>query len=291
MPAIFGIRGCFLDQQSNDHGLARENRDLDSRARETISGRTYQSDSMHDGQPDNNPETEAKQLAGTVRDLSYMLHGLGHDLREPIRMITAYTALLKARTSMNDDTDCREYLHFIGSAAQRLQLLVAGILDYARLLEGNTEPHVLVDMNTVLQTALANLQIPIEEAQATIVHDELPAVSGRFTELTQLMQNLISNSIKYRGSARPQILVKADRDDSGWLFSVEDNGIGIEPQYREGLFLPFKRLHGQDIPGVGLGLSICRFIVERHGGRIWINSERGRGTTVSFTLPRIMESA
>jgi light-regulated signal transduction histidine kinase (bacteriophytochrome) len=140
-------------------------------------------------------------------------------------------------------------------------------------------------MNAVLQVALANLQMLIEEGRAAIVHDQLPNVSGDFGQLVQLLQNLISNAIKYRGPAPPQIFVKAERNDSRWLFSIEDNGIGFDPQHYDRLFIPFKRLHGVEIPGVGLGLAICRSIVERHGGRIWAESRPGEGAVFRFTLP------
>lgn len=230
-------------------------------------------------------EAEINRLRDMVGQLSYMLHGLSHDLREPIRTITSFSTLLKSQVAKSDDPLSKEYIHFIASAAQRINLLANGLLDYARLLEAHREPHGRVDMNAVLQVALANLQILIEEGRATIVHDELPHISGDFGQLVQLLQNLISNAIKYRGPSAPQIFVKAERNDSRWLFSIEDNGIGFDPQHYDRLFVPFKRLHGQEIPGVGLGLAICRSIVERHGGRIWGESRPGEGAAFRFTLP------
>jgi signal transduction histidine kinase len=229
-------------------------------------------------------EEELERLQGVVRELSYVIHGLSHDLREPIRSISCYVDLLQLRAPASD-TNIREYAHFIRSAAERMNALVAGMLDYARMVGAEKQPDVPVDMNAVLQTALANLQMKIEEAGATIVHDELPSVWGDFVQLTQVVQNLVSNAIAYRSAAPPQIFVKADRGDDCWRFSIRDNGVGIEPLYLEQLFVPFKRLHGREIPGAGLGLAICRFIVERHGGRIWADSAPGQGTTFRFTLP------
>ena len=230
-------------------------------------------------------KAEVNRLREMVGELSYMFYGLSHDLREPIRTITSFSTLLKTQVAKSADPVSKEYIHFIASAAERVSLLASGILDYARLLEADMEPHGLVDMNAVLQVALANLQMPIEEEHAAIAHDELPNISGDFGQLVQLLQNLISNAIKYHGTAPPQIFVKAERNDSSWLFSIEDNGIGFDPQHCKRLFVPFKRLHGQEIPGVGLGLAICRSIVERHGGRIWAESRPGEGAVFRFTLP------
>lgn len=273
-----------MEQQDKDGGVAARNPEIGAKAPGADSfGRNPEP--LPEIQSGEERETEVNRLRGVIGDLSNVLHGIGHDLREPIRTITSFSSLLKTQTSTNGDPLCREYIHFIASAAQRMSLLVSGILDYARLLEGDAKPHARVDMNAVLQVAVANLQMSIEEAHATIVHDELPYVAGDFAQLIQLLQNLISNAIKYHGSAPPQIFVKADRHDGGWLFSIEDNGIGIDPRHRDTLFAPFKRLHGQDIPGAGLGLAICRSVVERHGGRIWVDSLPGKGSAFRFTLP------
>ena len=230
-------------------------------------------------------QVELSRLRRTVHELSYIVHGLSHDLREPIRIINAYVELLQTRTGINSDPHGREYTHFIATAARRMGALANGVLDYARLLGEEAEPYLPVDMNIVLQTALANLQMKIEEAHATIVHDQLPKVLGDAVQLSQLMQNLVSNAIQYRSAAPPQILVKAERVDGAWLFSVQDNGIGIAPEYFEQIFIPLQRLHGHDVSGSGLGLTICRSIVERHGGSISVDSTPGQGTTFRFTLP------
>ena len=229
-------------------------------------------------------DAELNQLRGVVSELSHTVYCLSHDLREPIRTVTVYAQLLKSRCLTGDDPVCKEYMHFIVSAGQRMDALANGILDYTGLLGSEALCDSTVDFNSVVQTALANLQMKVEEAHATVVHDELPELPGDFVQLTQLMQNLIGNAIKYRSEAPPQVFIKVERGAAGWLFSVEDNGIGIDPKYHDQLFVPFKRLHGREISGVGLGLAICRRIVERHGGRIWVDSSPGK-TTFWFTLP------
>ena len=235
---------------------------------------------------DEAPDSETLRLRSIVRELSGVVHGLGHDLREPIRMVSCYADLIRLRTSIESDPNAMEYLHVISTAARRMESLVVSILDYARLFGNETPPHNRVDMNAVLQTALANLQMQIDESHATIAHDELPDVTGDASQLTQLMQNLVGNAMKYRGPQPPQILLRAEATDGMWRFAVQDNGIGIEPQHFRRLFAPFNRLHGHEVPGVGLGLAICRSIVERHGGRIWVESTYGKGSTFQFTLAR-----
>lgn len=230
-------------------------------------------------------QLEIGRLRAVVSALSDVVHGLSHDLREPIRLVNIYAQFLRTRTSIEDDPNGKEYLHEISSAAQRLDALVNGILEYARLIGADAPPFQPVDMNAVLQSALANLQMQIEQNRATITSDDLPEVSGDSAQLTQLMQNLISNAIKYRGSAAPEVFVTAERTSSEWRFSVQDNGIGINEDYLNQLFVPFSRLHGREISGVGLGLAICRSIVERHGGRIWVASRVGKGSTFMFELP------
>ena len=237
-------------------------------------------------------DAEIDRLRELVREFSHVVHGFSHDLREPIRIIACYSELLKNRLSSgNNSTDLREYVHFIHSGVQRTEALLNGILEYARILGADTPVHVPIDMDTVLQTALANLQLTIEATHATVIYDQLPEVCGDFVQLTQLMQNLVGNSLKYRSSESPQILITGVPVDDKVQFSVADNGIGICPEFRETLFIPFKRLHGKEIPGVGLGLAICRHIIELHGGHVWVDSIPGKGTTFYFTLPRQMETS
>jgi light-regulated signal transduction histidine kinase (bacteriophytochrome) len=217
--------------------------------------------------------------------LASVVHGLGHDLREPIRIVNCYAELLRTRTSIEEDANGKEYLHEISAAAQRMESLVNGILAYARLVGKDTPARIeRVDMNSVLQSALANLQMQIEKEAATIAYDELPRISADAAQLTQLMQNLVSNAIKYRGADPPQIVIKAAPSALGWRFSVQDNGAGIERKYYDRLFSPFTRFHDSETSGAGLGLAICRSIVERHGGRIWVESSPGKGSTFLFEI-------
>jgi light-regulated signal transduction histidine kinase (bacteriophytochrome) len=229
------------------------------------------------------PETE--RLRKTVEVLSYALHGLSHDLREPIRTVSCYSRLLHRNSLIQQDANLIEYAHLIAGAAQRMDTLLARMLDYSRLLGQQAQPLSRVDMNVVVQTALANLHLKIEETRATIVADALPQVSGDYVQLTELIQNLVGNGLKYRGAAPPQVLIRSEQRDTEWVFSIADNGVGIDPRYHESIFEPFKRLHGDGLPGAGLGLAICRQIVDRHYGRIWVESVPGQGSTFQFTFP------
>jgi len=220
-----------------------------------------------------------------VQTLSHALNGLSHDLREPIRTVLCYSELLNRSSKVQLDPNLAEYVHFINGAAARMDALLEGMLEFARVVGQESPPREPVDLNLVVQTALANLQMKIEEAGATIVADSLPPVHGDGVQLTQLVQNLIANSLKYRSSEAPQITIRCERVDGGWLCSIQDNGIGIESRHHASIFTPFKRLHGPEFPGVGLGLAMCRQIVELHRGHIFVESTPGKGSIFSFTLP------
>jgi light-regulated signal transduction histidine kinase (bacteriophytochrome) len=163
--------------------------------------------------------------------------------------------------------------------------LIQGLLAYSRV-ETQGTPLQAVDSQAVLEQVLKNLQIAIAEDKALVTNDPLPMVVADGIQLSQVFQNLISNAVKFRGDRRPAIHVGVENDDAEWRFSVRDNGIGIEPQYAERVFAIFQRLHTRDeYPGTGIGLAVCKRIVERHGGRIWVESEPGQGSTFSFTIP------
>ncbi|HLG95561.1 MAG TPA: ATP-binding protein [Bryobacteraceae bacterium] len=241
----------------------------------------HEPDGPHNARSD---DPDLQRLHGMVQNLSYALHGLSHDIREPIRMVVCYSELLAQSAAIQNDPNLSEYLHFITGAAQRMDTIVNGLLAYSRLV--GQEPLYAndVDMNSVVQTALANLQLKIEESGATIVCDSLPLVMGDYVQLVELVQNLLANSMKYRSAAPPQIRIHSEHSQEGYVFSIEDNGIGIEPRYCESIFSPFKRLHGQDVPGAGLGLAICWQIIQLHRGRIWVESTPGQGSTFRFVL-------
>ena len=228
---------------------------------------------------------ELLRLRQVIQTLSATLHGLSHDLRDPIRAVICYTELIRQHEALPPDPNLAEFLHLIEGSGRRMDALVTSMLEYSRLLGEENQEFCCVDMNSVVQAALANIQLRIDETGADVVADCLPFVDGDFVQLTQLVQNLIANSLKYRGVETPRIFIRAEERGSESVFAIEDNGIGLSPEYFESIFRPFSRLHGRNIAGVGLGLAICRQIVERHRGRIWVESTEGKGSTFRFTLP------
>ncbi len=225
------------------------------------------------------------ELARSNTDLEQFAYVASHDLQEPLRMISSYTQLLARRYKDKLDSDANEFIGFAVDGALRLQALINSLLMYSRVgRKGN--PFADVDCHGVVAEAIANLKAAVEESGASISADDLPVVYGDEMQLVQLFQNLISNSIKFRGDENPQIIISAERGDSQWVFSVADNGIGIEPQYHDRIFVIFQRLNPREkYAGTGMGLAICKKIVERHGGRIWFESVPGLGTTFFFTIP------
>jgi len=201
-------------------------------------------------------------------------------------MVASYTQLLARRYRGKLDSEADEFIGFAVDGATRMQTLIRDLLSYSRVM---TQGHSLqpADSRVACDMARRNLQKSIEESGATVSVGALPTVHADATQLTQLFQNLIGNALKYRNDRAPQIRVDARADDEAWLFSVQDNGIGIESQYFERIFQMFQRLHTrEEFSGTGIGLAICRRIVERHGGRIWVESEPGRGSTFHFAIPR-----
>ena len=208
-----------------------------------------------------------------------------HDLQEPLRMISSYLTLLEAKYAEGLDADAREYIDFAVDGADRMREMVDGLLAYSRidLDEVTFEP---VACDDVLEDVLADLQVQIDESEATIVVDELPTVTGDAQQLEALFSNLVSNAIKY-SEASPRVEITGDRRGDRCLFSVADDGIGIDPAYSDQIFEIFNRLHSNDeYPGTGIGLALCRKIVDHHGGDIWVESTPGAGTTFTFTLQR-----
>jgi light-regulated signal transduction histidine kinase (bacteriophytochrome) len=182
------------------------------------------------------------------------------------------------------DEDADRFLSFIINGARRMEMLLKDLLAYSQS-STSEEPAVVVDCETVLERVLLNLQAAIEQNDAVISWRGLPLVEAHDIRLLQLFQNLIGNAIKYRGADPPRIRISSEPRESEWLFCVEDNGIGIRPEYAQQVFGIFKRLHGQTYPGTGIGLAICQRIVEHYGGRIWVDSTPGEGSRFYFTLP------
>lgn len=228
---------------------------------------------------------QAQELTRSNADLQQFAYVTSHDLQEPLRAIQAYSQLLQNRYHDRLDSDAEEFFGYIITGVQRMHVLIEDLLAYSRVVNLESRAFVDVPMNEVVQWALQNLQLAIADIGAVITHDELPSVPGDHTELVQLVQNLLSNAIKYRSERTVRVHISATRQGEEWAFAVKDNGIGIAPQYHERIFGVFKRLHGRDIPGTGIGLAICRRIVEKHHGRLWVESEEGAGSTFWFTLP------
>jgi light-regulated signal transduction histidine kinase (bacteriophytochrome) len=226
----------------------------------------------------------AGELARSNQELEQFAYVASHDLQEPLRVVTGYVQLLERRYKGKFDADAEQFIHYVVDGVARMQQLIRDLLDYSRVgTRGKAmEP---TDAEGVLGRVLVNLGKIIAESRAVVTHDPLPTVRADETQLLQLFQNLIGNAIKFRSERRPEIHVSARPAGSGFQFSVRDNGIGIEKQYREQVFEIFQRLHTrQKYPGTGIGLAICKRIVERHGGRIWLESEPGQGTTFHFTI-------
>ena len=228
---------------------------------------------------------QATELTRSNTELEQFAYVASHDLQEPLRMITGYTNLLAKRYRGKLDQDADEFMAFAVNGAKRMHVLIHDLLTYSRL-GTNAKALTRTNCEETLAQTLASLQMAIKESGATITHDDLPTVLADETQMGQLFQNLLGNAIKYRGANPPEIHVGCKKEAHWWLFSVKDNGIGIDPQYSERIFVIFQRLHTCDeYSGTGIGLAICKKIVERHGGKIWVESELAQGTTCYFRLP------
>lgn len=225
------------------------------------------------------------ELERSNKELQQFAYIASHDLQEPLRMIASYLQLIEKRYKGKLDKDADEFIEFAVAGASRLQEMIIGLLAYSRV-ETKGEVPGEVDSADVVSNAVDNLRLAIEESGTVVTFDSLPVIRADAKQLLQVFQNLISNAIKFRGSEPLRIHISAEQKDDEWVFSVKDNGIGIEPQYKDKVFDMFRRLHGREYPGVGIGLSLCRRIIERHKGRIWLESEYGKGTVFNFTIPR-----
>ena len=232
--------------------------------------------------------TDRKQaeeaLQTTNAELQHFAYALTHDLQEPLRMVVNFTELLGREYAGKLGEEADKFISYSVEGALRIEALLKALLAYWEITERQQGAIASIDSGAVLGNALLNLQAAMAESGATITADPLPTVMADEVMLMQLFQNLISNSIKYRGEEAPKIHVSAEKEAGGWLFTVRDNGIGIDPQDIDRVFGMFKRLHGNEIPGTGIGLALCKKVVERQGGRIWVESETGRGAAFKFTI-------
>lgn len=242
---------------------------------------------------------QSQELARSNAELEQFAYVASHDLQEPLRMVTSYLQLLEQRYKYQLDSNADEFITYAVDGARRMQTLITDLLDYSRV-SSRGQAFELVDCHSVLEKAIANLEIAIKESGAVITHDVLPEVMADHTQLIQVWQNLIGNAIKFSQEELPKIHIGAVKrtatpdaehaniklTETEWLFSVQDNGIGLETQYAERIFVIFQRLHTRSkYPGTGIGLAICKKIIERHGGNIWVESKLDQGTIFYFTIP------
>jgi len=249
------------ERQKADEEILRLNAELEQRVRERTA-----------------------ELIRANDELRQFAYAASHDLREPLRTVGSYTQLLKRRLQDKLDDEGREFMNYILDSVRRMDLLVSDLLAYSHQLSAKPQPLSPVQSEAVLEGVLLNLGGSIRESGTEVTHDPLPIVLSEFVQLGQVFQNLIANSIKYRSPDPPKIHIAAEETDDEWVFSFSDNGIRIDPHYHEQIFGLFKRLHGREYPGTGMGLALCKRIVERGGGRIWVESELGNGATFHFTV-------
>jgi PAS domain S-box-containing protein len=232
-----------------------------------------------------------EELARSNEELQQFAYVASHDLQEPLRMVASYVQLLAHKYKGRLDPEADTFIQQAVDGAKRMQALINDLLAYSRV---GSQPRAFdrVDFEKVLSEVLRNLEPSIKETGALITHDPLPKVVGDGQQFLQLLQNLLGNAMKFHGKEPPRIHIGAVTQENEWLFSVRDNGIGLDPQYAEKVFEVFKRLHSRaEYPGTGMGLAICRKVVSRYGGRIWLESEVGKGTTFFWTLPLGKEAA
>lgn len=221
------------------------------------------------------------------KELERFAYVASHDLQEPLRMIGSYTQLLAKRYKGKLDSDADDFISYAVEGANRMRQLINDLLTYSRITS-RISSFVFVDFNELMGNVLANLSVQIKESKALVTFDQLPTIYADEIQIMQLFQNLINNAIKFKGENKPEICISCVPSDDEWIFSVKDNGIGIESIYHDRIFVIFQRLNNrEEYPGTGIGLAICKKIVERHGGRIWVESKLNQGSNFYFTISKI----
>ena len=230
-------------------------------------------------------EQKAQELARSNDDLKEFAYAISHDLKEPLRVIDGFVKLLAKRYKGRLASDADNFIEYTVDGVKRMQLMIKDLLEYS-LVGAKVKDLESTDSALVIEQALLNLQTAVEESGAEVTYDPLPKVMADASQLTRLFQNLIGNAIKFRGKEALKIHISSEQRDNEWIFSVRDNGIGIDRDHFGRIFVIFQRLHTrEEYDGTGIGLAICKKIVERHGGRIWVESETGKGSTFYFTIP------
>jgi len=228
---------------------------------------------------------KSEDLARSNADLMQFAYIASHDLQEPLRTIARFVQLLEKRYQGKLDQDADEFIGFIVSGTKRMQQIINDLLAYSRV-NTRREPHRLIEIDDAIQIAMQNLKYVLEDSRGTVIYRGMPLIFADGPQVIQLFQNIIGNALKFHGEESPRVEISAVRKENDWIFSVRDNGIGIDPQYKDRIFEIFQRLHTNvEYSGTGIGLAIAKKIVERHGGRIWVESEPGKGSTFNFTLP------
>ena len=255
---------------------------LESALRENVELKKSLAESMA-GQRKAEEELEscAHALATAEKELQDFLYAAAHDLKQTLRVISVYTELLQRQYAQ--DKQATEFTSFIVDGVTEMRTLIESLLTFSRMSAPGRR--TTVSLSAVVQWALLNVEASARESGAQITYAELPEVVVDESQMVQVFQNLLSNALKFRREEPPRISVSSEAEPGAYTISVRDNGVGIESQYRDQIFTPFKRLHGREVPGTGLGLALCKRIIEGHGGRIWVESDGRTGSTFKFTLP------
>lgn len=283
LPMILLISVLISRMASARETLREANELLDERVRARTSELERVNAALKDRETQLTAQSEV--LSRSNADLEQFAYFASHDLQEPLRMIAIYTELLAQSKELTHSEDTSMYMRTVRESVRRMETLVRDLLMYSRAMVVEGCQTAEVDSGEAVAIAIGHLKSKIEALSAEVTTGDLPRVNADQVHLIQIFQNLIGNALKYRSAINPKIIVSAAQIEDKWIFSVSDNGIGIDPKYHDEIFVPFKRLNGHQYPGSGVGLAICKRIVERLGGELWVNSEVGKGATFYFSVP------